>query len=177
MSGARAARRWGPWLALALVLVVALVAGTRGQHHDANLDAHVRRVGSAVRCPTCEGQSVADSNAAASQAIREDIRTRIQEGQSDDAIRAFLVSRYGRDILLTPPASGASGLVWALPVMAFVIAVGGLGMAFRRWRVRTDAVVTDADEALVDAALVDAALVDAALVDQALLAVSPPERF
>jgi cytochrome c-type biogenesis protein CcmH len=127
--------------------------GSRGKHHDPNLEAHVRRVSSQVRCPTCEGQSVADSNAASSQAIRDDIRTRIQGGESDGEIRSFLVSRYGKDILLNPPASGVSGLVWALPVVAFIVAIGGLAFAFRRWRVRDDVELTEADEALVRRAL------------------------
>jgi cytochrome c-type biogenesis protein CcmH len=152
VNGARA-RRWLQWVALTVVVMGALVLGAQGQHHDPNIDAHVRRVASQVRCPTCSGQSVADSNAASSQAIRDDIRTRIQEGQSDGAIRSFLVSRYGSDILLNPPASGVSGLVWALPVMGFIIAIGGLGLAFRRWRAHGDVEVTEADEALVEQAL------------------------
>src|SRR3954471_511936 len=97
-------RKWLPWGALAVVLIVALVAGTR-HHGNESLDAHVRRVASQVKCPQCQGESAADSNAASSQAIREEIRTRIQQGQSDSEIKAFLVSRFGRDILLKPPAN------------------------------------------------------------------------
>ena len=146
-------KRWIPWLGLVVVLAVALVIGTSTQHHDTSLDAHVRRVASDVRCPTCEGQSAADSNAASSQAIRDDIRTRIQQGQSDSEIKAFLVSRYGTDILLKPPASGISSLVWALPVIAFVLAVAGLAVAFRRGRVRAGVAVSPEDQAIVDEAL------------------------
>jgi cytochrome c-type biogenesis protein CcmH len=126
-------RRWAPWIALGVVLVIALAIGARRQPSQ-TVDAHVRRIASQVRCPTCEGQSVADSNAAASEAIRDEIRTRLQQGQSDGQIKAFLVSRFGRDILLKPPADGIDGLVWALPVVVFVAAAGGLFIAFRRWR-------------------------------------------
>src|SRR5207248_4839187 len=111
-----AVKKWAPWLALAMVLVVALAIGAR-HHGTETLDTHVRRIASEVKCPTCQGESAADSNAASSEAIRDEIRTRLQQGQSDGEIRAFLVSRFGRDILLKPSASGVSGLVWALPVV------------------------------------------------------------
>jgi len=153
MSTAKAAKRWLPWIGLVIVLSVALIIGATSQHHDTSLDAHVRRVASQVRCPTCEGQSAADSNASASQAIRDDIRTRIQQGQSDRDIKGFLVSRYGSDILLIPSSHGVSALVWALPVTAFLLAVGGLAVAFRRWRVRAGAPPSEEDQALVDEAL------------------------
>ena len=126
-------RRWLPWLALALVLVAALAIGAR-HRSSTSLDTHVRRIASQVKCPTCQGQSAADSNAASSEAIRDEIRVRLQEGQSDGEIRAYLVSRFGRDILLKPPASGISGLVWALPVVVFVAAGAALAVSFRRWR-------------------------------------------
>jgi cytochrome c-type biogenesis protein CcmH len=147
-------KRWLPWVALAVVLVVALTVGAQRRSAPQSLDAHVLRVADGIKCPICQGQSAADSDSAASQAIRDEIRSRIEQGQSDSTIRAYLVSRYGRDILLKPPASGVSGLVWILPVMAFVLAIGGLALAFSRWRrSRSDGVVTEADEALVEQAL------------------------
>src|SRR5437660_1137047 len=126
-------RRWLPWVALAIVLVVAMSVGAR-HRSSSSIDAHVRRIAAQVKCPTCQGQSAADSNADASQAIREEIRTRLEQGQSDGEIRSYLVSRFGRDILLKPPASGVSGLVWALPVVVFVAAFAALVVSFRRWR-------------------------------------------
>ena len=125
--------KWVPWLAMVVVLAVALAIGARHSGSE-SLDSHVRRIASQVKCPTCQGESAADSNAASSEAIRDEIRTRLQQGQTDGEIKSFLVSRFGRDILLKPPASGVSGLVWALPVVAFVAAGGGLFVAFRRWR-------------------------------------------
>ena len=88
-----------------------------------------------------------------SQAIRDEVRRRVIVGQGDGEIRAFLVSRYGKDILLRPEAHGISALVWELPVAAFVVAIAGLVVAFRRWRVRTGVVVTPEDRALVEQAL------------------------
>jgi cytochrome c-type biogenesis protein CcmH len=86
-----------------------------------------------VKCPTCR-IAAASSDAPASVAIRAEIRDRVEEGQSGEEIRSYFASRYGESILLTPRASGIAGLVWILPVVALVLAVGGLGFTFWRWR-------------------------------------------
>lgn len=126
-------RRWASWGLLALVVACALVVGTRsdGPRTDAE---RVESIGHSVRCPTCRGQSVADSDAPAAANVRTDIARRVQEGQSDDDIRSALSDRFGESILLTPPRSGVAGLVWVLPVLGLVVAAGALTFAFRRWR-------------------------------------------
>ena len=118
--------RRAAWLLLALVLAVALFAGARSHGGPPTVNQRVHRIASQVRCPTCEGLSADESDAAASRAIRVDIRRRVEQGQSDGEIRAYLVSRFGQEILLKPPASGVGGLVWALPVIAFICVAAGL---------------------------------------------------
>jgi cytochrome c-type biogenesis protein CcmH len=145
--------KWLPWLGLVVVLAGALVLGNSRQHHATSLEAHVRRIAADVKCPTCQGLSAAESDASASTAIRDEIRSRLQQGQRDGEIRAYLVSRFGRDILLKPPATGISSLVWILPVALFVCAVAGLAFAFRRWRARSGLIATADDRALVEQAL------------------------
>ena len=61
--------------------------------------------------------------------IRADIARHVEQGQTDDQIHAYLISRYGQDLLLTPASTGASSLVWILPVVALVSAIGVLGLA------------------------------------------------
>jgi cytochrome c-type biogenesis protein CcmH len=118
---------------MAIVLAVALVLGNRSAGPANPLDrAHA--IEQTIKCPTCRGQSVAESDAPASKAIRTDIATRISEGQSDDQIREYFASKFGEDILLRPKSSGLAGLVWVLPVAGLVLAAGGLGFAFWRWR-------------------------------------------
>jgi cytochrome c-type biogenesis protein CcmH len=85
--------------------------------------------------------------------MREDIRRRVEAGESTEAIKAYYVSRYTEWVLLRPEASGVGGLVWILPVAALVLAAGGLGLAFRRWRRQPTMAATDEDRALVEAAL------------------------
>lgn len=119
---------------MAVVLAVALAVGAGGRGGPPSEAQRVRSVASRLRCPTCRNLSAADSDAAAARAVREEIRRRLRGGESDDEIRRFLVSRYGDDILLDPPATGIGGLVWSVPVAAGVVAVAGLAVAFRRWR-------------------------------------------
>ena len=126
-------RRWGAWAVLLVVVAGALVVGT--QDSGAKTDSErVQSIAKSVRCPTCRGQSVADSDAPAAANVRKDIERRVADGQSNDDIRSALAARFGDSILLTPPRDGVAGLVWVLPVIALVAALAGITFAFRRWR-------------------------------------------
>jgi cytochrome c-type biogenesis protein CcmH len=141
------------WAVMGLVLVVALGLGSRGPSGPPTEDQRVHRMATVIRCPTCQGLSAAQSDAPSSEAIRDEIRRRVRDGETDDQIRDYLVSRYGSGILLEPPATGLGILVWALPLLGGVLAVGGLGHVLRRNRVRPGRRVSAADQALVDQAL------------------------
>ena len=145
-------RAWS-WALMLLVLAGALFVGAQGRSGPPTDEQRAARIAALVRCPTCRGLSAADSDAPAAEFIREESLRRARAGQTDDEIIAFLVSRYGNDILLKPEARGVAGLVWALPVAGLVVAVGGLVIVFRRWRARPGATVSDADRALVADAL------------------------
>jgi cytochrome c-type biogenesis protein CcmH len=138
------------WLAMAVVLVIALAIGAQGRSGPQTQAQRVKHIASEIRCPTCRNQSAAESDAAAAKAVRDEITHRVQAGQSDGEIVAFLVSRYGSDILLKPEGSGVASLVWVLPVVAVVVALAGLAVAFRRWRARPGVSVSDEDRALVE---------------------------
>jgi cytochrome c-type biogenesis protein CcmH len=138
---------------MALVLVVALAIGARGRSGPPTDAQRANRIADQVRCPTCRGLSAADSDAPAARAMREEVLRRVQAGETDEAILGYIVSRYDASILLRPEGDGVAGLVWALPVAGLVAAVGGLVLAFRRWRTRPGATVSQADRALVDDAL------------------------
>jgi cytochrome c-type biogenesis protein CcmH len=96
---------------------------------------------------------VADSPSSTARAIADDVRRRIEEGESDGAIRRAYVDRYGEWILLQPEGSGFGAVVWALPVAGLVLGGGGLALAFRRWRRQPALEATEADRALVEQAL------------------------
>lgn len=147
-------RRWAPWAALVVVVVGALIVGGRSSGPPTTAE-RVERIASEVRCPTCAGQSAEVSDAEAAKAVRTFVAKQVGAGRTDGEIEAELRDAYGGDILLRPPASGIDGLVWALPVVALVVAIGGLTLAFRRWRSMTEVAVTGADRARVAEALAE----------------------
>jgi cytochrome c-type biogenesis protein CcmH len=149
-------RSWVPWALLLAVAIAALVVGTHRSSAPVSLDARVMHVASEVRCPVCEGQSAAQSQSAASLQIRDQIRQELSGGESEGQILAGLVRAYGPSILEKPEATGVGLVVWVLPVLALLAGVGGLVIAFRRWRsgmARPSSALSDDDQRLVDEAL------------------------
>lgn len=136
-----------PWVVMAVVVAVALVVGSRPAD-DATDEDRVRAIASTVKCPACAGQSAATSDAPSAAAIRAEIARRVRRGESPDEIRAYLAGRFD-DILLTPPRSGAGGVVWGLPVAAVVVAFAGLALVFRRWQASSPTAASPADRDLV----------------------------
>jgi cytochrome c-type biogenesis protein CcmH len=145
-------RRWLPWVLLAVVVVSCLAVAVYGSRSAPTAEQRVTEIGRTIKCPTCAGESVSESNSPAAKAIRADIAERVQQGQTDDQIRDYYAGRYD-DILLTPPASGVSLLVWVLPLVAIAVAIAALAIAFRRWSVDPAAGATEADRVLVAEAL------------------------
>lgn len=143
--------RW-PWLVLVALLAGALTVAAVGDSGARTGEERARDLAETIKCPTCQGQSVADSNATAAKSIRTEIARRIEAGQTDEQILDYVTGLYGDELLLTPPRSGVGGLVWFLPVALIVAAFGGLVAAFRRWRSPPDTVVSDEDRLLVEAA-------------------------
>ena len=141
------------WLLLAVVLAGALALGSRNDSGPVTEDQRVERITSVVRCPTCQGLSVAQSDAPAARAIEDEVRRRVQAGESEREIKDYLVSRYGQDIIILPEAEGVGLLVWALPVLGGAVAVAGLVLVLRGRRVRPGRKVSAADQALVEEAL------------------------
>ena len=126
-------RRWAPWALLLLVVAGSLTVAVTDEGGPRSNAERVEHISSTVQCPTCRGQAVSDSASPAASNIRLEIARRVEAGESDDQIRAYLADRFGDQILLNPPRSGVASLVWILPVAGGIGAVAGLVFAFRRW--------------------------------------------
>ncbi len=79
---------------------------------DPALEARARALSGELRCMVCQNQSIDDSDAPLARDIRLLIRQRIGEGETNDAVRTYLVSRYGDFILLKPPFKPETLLLW-----------------------------------------------------------------
>jgi cytochrome c-type biogenesis protein CcmH len=77
-----------------------------------------------LRCPKCQNQDLADSNAPIAMDLRREIYRMLQEGQSDEQIVEYLVSRYGEFVRYKPPVTARTLILWYGP--AGLLAVGAL---------------------------------------------------
>jgi len=142
-------RKGALWAVLALVVAAAVVVLVVRSRPDNSATARTERLEHELACPVCEGQSVADSNAPESRAIRADIPRRINAGQSDEQIRAAYVALYGQRILLTPSNGGIGLVAWVVPAVAVLLGAFGIGIALRRWTRTPRLTATPQDEARV----------------------------
>ena len=119
-------RRLG-WIAIAWLIglcAIALVA-YGNPATPVSLDDRARAVEQQLRCPICQGESVADSPSDIAKSMRAEIRQDLAAGKSPAWIKAYFVSRYSDWILLAPPASGLGNFAWVAPPL---LLLGGLGL-------------------------------------------------
>jgi len=145
-GGRRQAVRGG--IAVLLFLVVAVSLAVAARPAPATALQRAERLDAELRCPVCQGLSVADSPSSTARAIAADVARRVASGQSDEQVRRAYVSRYGPGILLAP--DGVPGVVaLALPVVLATAGAVGLVLALRRSRGRPRRKVDPRDEELV----------------------------
>lgn len=122
-------RRWGVPAAMLLLLAV-ITAGVLATPRMAadRVDALAER----LRCPVCQGESVADSPSDTATAIRDQIEEMVAAGRSDTEILDHYIARYGRWVLLDPPARGDTLLLWLLPAAALLAGLAVIATRRRR---------------------------------------------
>jgi cytochrome c-type biogenesis protein CcmH len=113
---------------------------------DPALEQRARAISEELRCLVCQNQSIDASDAQLAKDLRIIVRERIAAGDSDDAVRDFLVARYGEFVLLRPRAHGVGLLLWVLPPLLLLMAGAGLFLAFRRRTATSGAESLSAEE-------------------------------
>jgi len=115
---------------------------------DPTLEARARALSEELRCLVCQNQSIDDSDAPLARDIRILIRQRIAAGESSDAVRAYLVSRYGDFILLKPPFKPETILLWLSPALVLGASLAAALLARRRAPRATPALSADEEARL-----------------------------
>lgn len=112
----------------------------------AALENETIRVGAKLRCPVCQGLSIADSPATMAVQMKQQVRELLAAGYSERQITEYFEKSYGQFVRLDPPRRGINWLVWLAPA---AVLIGGVVVVWRVAR-RTAAMTNSPGEAEID---------------------------
>lgn len=98
---------------------------------DPALEAQMMSIAHELRCLVCQNETIAASQADLAVDLREQIREKLQQGETPAEIRKFMVDRYGEFVLYKPRLSSRTMLLWGGP---FVLLLIGLAVLWRTIR-------------------------------------------
>lgn len=148
MSGARQLILWIFALAVLAGLNVAYPIDP-AQLPTPQLQARYERLIHELRCVKCQNETLADSEVEIAAEIRQQIRTMLLQGKSDDQIRDYMVSRYTEFILFKPRFSARNAWLWLSPAVLLLL---GLVVAARIVRARARLLPEDREPVEEDSA-------------------------
>jgi cytochrome c-type biogenesis protein CcmH len=123
---------------------------------DPALEARMMVIAEELRCLVCQNETIAASHADLAVDLKNQIRIKLNEGQSQKQILDFMVERYGDFVLYRPPLKTTTVLLWLGPFVLLGIAALMLVLNVRRRRrVAQPAALNDTDAAKARALLAD----------------------
>mgnify|MGYP005813065699 CR=1 FL=1 len=124
------------WLSMLALLLCGLAAAqeARPLAEDPVLEAKVMRIAEELRCLVCQNETIAASHADLAVDLRQQIRLKLQQGQSQAQILDFMVQRYGDFVLYRPPVKSSTWLLWGGPFLLLGVALAVLIINIRRRR-------------------------------------------
>ena len=99
---------------------------------DPALEQRARALSAELRCMVCQNQSIDDSNAELARDLRLLVRERLKNGDSDEAVIDYVVSRYGEFVLLNPRLRGETLLLWGAPIVLFLAGAAAMVLFVRK---------------------------------------------
>lgn len=90
------------------------------------------QVGSLLRCPVCQGMSIADSPSEMAVNMKHQVRELLARGYTEEQILKYFELSYGQFVLLKPKFEGVTSMVWLLPLIALLIGGAVLYFKFRK---------------------------------------------
>lgn len=143
-------------LALGILVIVAAVWTVTAVHaaQPESLDQRTYDVGSQLQCPVCNGESVADASTQVAAEMRDVIRHKLAQGESEQQVLQYFHDSYGDTILENPPKQGFTMIIWAGPVVALLLGLFLLRSVALHWQALAPAGVPagvglDPDEAVL----------------------------
>ncbi len=137
-------------LALAFSLATGVVAlDSEEMFTDPSQESRARDIGRQLRCLKCRNQSIFDSNAGLARDLRIVVRERMKAGDSDQQVLDYVHERYGDYVLLKPPISANTYVLWAAPIVLVLMSLAGAGVYLRQRPTSrtTTQTLSDADRA------------------------------
>lgn len=121
-------------LAMALLLAASLAHAVIETYEFSStaLEQRYQDLSAELRCPKCQNQNIADSNAPIAKDLRRLLHQQLEAGASDDEIKTFMVARYGEFVLYRPRFAGKTVLLWAAPALLLVFALLIVFLSLRR---------------------------------------------
>ncbi|GAA0787884.1 cytochrome c-type biogenesis protein [Marinobacterium sediminicola] len=90
---------------------------------DEQKEARFQQLTGELRCPKCQNQNIADSDAPLASDLRREVHRMLEEGESDEGIIDFMVTRYGDFVLYRPRVNETTWLLWYGPFVLLGIGV------------------------------------------------------
>ena len=125
--------------AITFILIIGLAAAAWGKEaapvaEDPALEKRLQALAAELRCLVCQNESLAASRAELAVDLRNQVRERMKQGQSDEEIVDYLVSRYGDFVLYRPPFRLTTALLWLGPLLLLVAGFAALFYRLSRRR-------------------------------------------
>ncbi len=136
-------------LFLILLLVMPLVYADQAvpTNDDPVLEKRVMALSTHLRCLVCQNQTIADSNAELAIDLRNQVRDKLRQGQSEQEVLDYMVNRYGEFVLFKPLVKSTTWLLWFGPLLLLTVGLGVLFVILRQRRKMMQQVhVLSADE-------------------------------
>ena len=102
------------------------------QFSDPILEKRYRQLSIELRCPKCQNQNIAESNAPISRDLRRALYEQLEAGSSDREILDYMAIRYGEFVRYRPDFSKKTALLWIVPFLFLVFGLGILWLVLKR---------------------------------------------
>lgn len=122
------------WLALGLLLMAGGVGAAVDTFEFSSEQERDRfyAIGSELRCPKCQNQNIADSDAPIAADLRQEVFRLLEDGRSDDEIVDYMVARYGEFVRYKPALNRDTAVLWFGPLAFLLVGVLALVLLVRR---------------------------------------------